>query len=97
MSFYADAQRYDLITGALSGAGPAEFYRRVAMQYGSPVLELACGSGRLSIPIARDGIEVVGIDASRLLKQMPPQNRDPLFWRVVLPLLLQRATVPRCG
>lgn len=63
-SFYSDAQRYDLISEALSGAGPAEFYRRLATQYGSPVLELACGSGRLSIPIAMDGIEVAGLDAS---------------------------------
>lgn len=64
MSISGDAQRYDLISEALSGAGPAEFYRRVAMRYGSPALELACGSGRLSIPIARGGIEIVGIDIS---------------------------------
>jgi ubiquinone/menaquinone biosynthesis C-methylase UbiE len=62
--FYDDAQRYDLISGALSEAGPVEFYRRHAMRYGNPVLELACGSGRLSIPMASSGIEVVGLDAS---------------------------------
>jgi len=31
---------------------------------GGPVLELACGSGRLTIPIARSGVEIVGADSS---------------------------------
>ena len=31
---------------------------------GGPVLELACGSGRLTIPIARRGVEIVGADSS---------------------------------
>ena len=30
----------------------------------SPVLDLACGTGRLAIPIARAGVAVVGLDAS---------------------------------
>jgi SAM-dependent methyltransferase len=29
-----------------------------------PVLELACGTGRLTIPIAQAGLEIVGLDAS---------------------------------
>jgi SAM-dependent methyltransferase len=31
---------------------------------GGPVLELACGSGRLTIPIAQSGVEIVGADSS---------------------------------
>jgi 2-polyprenyl-3-methyl-5-hydroxy-6-metoxy-1,4-benzoquinol methylase len=42
--------------------------------YGSPVLDLACGSGRLSIPIARDGREVV--ENELLARKMP------LNWRL---------------
>jgi SAM-dependent methyltransferase len=63
-AFYSDAQRYKLITGALSGAGPVEFYRQHARRLGASVLELACGTGRLSVPIAKDGLEVAGLDAS---------------------------------
>jgi ubiquinone/menaquinone biosynthesis C-methylase UbiE len=63
-TFYNNAQRYELTTGALSGAGPVEFYRRHAKRLGASVLELACGTGRLSIPMARDGLEVVGLDVS---------------------------------
>jgi 2-polyprenyl-3-methyl-5-hydroxy-6-metoxy-1,4-benzoquinol methylase len=41
--------------------GPCEgFYRELANRTGGAVLELACGTGRLSVPIAEDGHEVVG-------------------------------------
>src|SRR5215212_6993902 len=43
---------YDLIIGR----GPCEaFYRDLARQTGGPVLELACGTGRLTLPLAHDG------------------------------------------
>src|SRR5215218_8149650 len=48
--------------------GPCEaFYRDLARKTGGPILELACGTGRLTIPLARDGHEVVGLDASRTM------------------------------
>ena len=31
---------------------------------GGPVLELACGTGRLTLPLARQGVDIVGIDIS---------------------------------
>jgi SAM-dependent methyltransferase len=40
------------------------FYIDAAAESGSPVLELGCGTGRVMIPIARSGIEIVGIDSS---------------------------------
>jgi len=39
-----------------------EFYRQIVREFGDPVLELACGTGRVSIPLARDGHKVTGID-----------------------------------
>jgi SAM-dependent methyltransferase len=41
-----------------------EFYRRQISHYGQPVLELACGTGRLTIPLAEDGVDIVGLDIS---------------------------------
>lgn len=38
------------------------FYQRAARQHGSPVLELAVGTGRVAVPLALEGHEVVGID-----------------------------------
>jgi SAM-dependent methyltransferase len=40
------------------------FYLDLARQCGSPVLELACGTGRVAIPLADAGFEVWGIDLS---------------------------------
>lgn len=61
---YDDPSLYD----ALVRPGPCEaFYRSLAARVGGPVLELACGTGRLTIPIARDGHRVVGIDASPVM------------------------------
>jgi len=36
----------------------------MAKASGGPVLELACGTGRILLPIARQGIPIHGIDSS---------------------------------
>ncbi len=60
-SLYDDAALYD----AVVLPGPCEeFYRAEARQGIGPVLELACGTGRLTLPLARDGHDVTGLDAS---------------------------------
>jgi len=40
------------------------FFADAARAAGSPVLELGCGTGRVLIPTARAGIEIVGLDLS---------------------------------
>jgi SAM-dependent methyltransferase len=60
-SLYDHPDIYDV----MFPAGPAEeFYRRQAERAAGPVLELACGSGRYTVPVARDGHAVVGLDQS---------------------------------
>lgn len=65
-SLYSAPDLYD----RLMPPGPCEgFYRPLAARIGGPVLDLACGTGRLAIPLAEDGHVVVGIDASaRMLR-----------------------------
>ena len=41
-----------------------EFYVEEASASGGPVVELACGTGRISVPIAKAGIPLIGVDAS---------------------------------
>lgn len=54
-----------LLYDRLVRPGPCEgFYLHLAQQTGGPVLDLACGTGRLSIPFALAGHEVVGLDSS---------------------------------
>jgi ubiquinone/menaquinone biosynthesis C-methylase UbiE len=64
VNLYSDAQRYDLVMGAYASGDSLNFYRKQIGSYGEPVLELACGSGRLTIPLAREGIKITGMDIS---------------------------------
>jgi SAM-dependent methyltransferase len=41
------------------------FYLEEARRCGGPVVELGVGTGRIAIPIAADGIRVIGVDSSR--------------------------------
>lgn len=51
-----------------------------ALKYGSPVLELCCGTGRILLPIAREGIEITGVDISEKMlgKAKEKLNQEPL-------------------
>ncbi len=42
--------------------GDVEFYAAEARRAGSPVIELACGTGRVLIAVAEAGVEIVGLD-----------------------------------
>ena len=60
---------YDAIAGiydpwSASVTEDVEFYVEVALASGGPVVELAVGTGRVAIPIARAGVPVIGIDQS---------------------------------
>jgi SAM-dependent methyltransferase len=41
------------------------FYLGEARRSGGPVVELGVGTGRIGVPIAADGIRVIGVDSSR--------------------------------
>jgi len=41
------------------------FYLEEARRSGGPVVELGVGAGRIAVPIAADGIRVIGVDSSR--------------------------------
>jgi len=59
--FYADTLLYDLMFPA---EPYARFYTEEARQTNGPVLELACGTGQLLVPVARSGLRAVGLDLS---------------------------------
>src|SRR2546421_12996520 len=40
------------------------FYVEEARRTGGPVVELAVGTGRVAVPIASDGVRVIGVDSS---------------------------------
>ena len=61
---FMDPPNYDLEEGERSAPRIA-FYCELAKSFGGPVLEIACGSGLVTIPIAATGREVTGMDLAR--------------------------------
>ena len=57
-------------------SGDVDFYRTRARDSGGPVLELGCGTGRILVPIARDGIDITGLDSSRAMLERCRANLD---------------------
>jgi len=62
---YRDGRHYDAQNRGFVEDIP--FYLRQIDKYGTPVLELACGTGRITIPIAEKGFRVTGLDASEAM------------------------------
>lgn len=55
---------YDWENARTLGRRDVPFWQNVAKQTRGSVLELGCGTGRISLPLARAGVKVVGIDRS---------------------------------
>ncbi len=58
----AIAEYYDLV---FDQTDDVVFWQKLTQQLGSPVLELSCGNGRLTFPIAETGVAIVGIDIAK--------------------------------
>ncbi len=50
--------------------GDVEFYVSTALEAGSPVLELGCGTGRVLLPTAAAGVEVAGLEVDEAMLAM---------------------------
>ena len=62
--YYDDwAEIYDSIYSYVEEDIP--FFVEEAINYGGPILELGCGTGRVTIPIAKAGINITGLDISK--------------------------------
>jgi SAM-dependent methyltransferase len=57
---YANPVSYDIINDSFEPQG--SFYLALAQKVGGPVLELGCGTGRVTIPLARQGVNITGLD-----------------------------------
>jgi SAM-dependent methyltransferase len=55
---------YDWENARTLGRRDVPFWRNVALNVGGPVLELGCGTGRISIPLGRAGVPLYGVDRS---------------------------------
>jgi SAM-dependent methyltransferase len=55
------------------------FYVAAASKYGDPVLELGCGTGRVTMAIAKAGYRVVGLDISEKMLERAAEKRSTLL------------------
>ncbi len=76
------ARYYDGTYAALRGPD-ADFYLHLAQETGGPVLELGCGTGRVLLPIARAGLECVGLDCSPAMLDVLRAKNPPPSLRLV--------------
>src|SRR5680860_1576447 len=52
------------------------FWRAAAAQLGSPVLDLGCATGRIALPLARDGAQVWALDRSQAMLAELERRRE---------------------
>jgi ubiquinone/menaquinone biosynthesis C-methylase UbiE len=55
-------------------SGAREFIERLNLQKGMKVLDVACGAGNLSLPAARAGADVTGVDIAEYLIEQARKN-----------------------
>jgi ubiquinone/menaquinone biosynthesis C-methylase UbiE len=78
------AKYYDGAYAAMKDLVDVPFYADLAKRTGGPVLEVGCGTGRVLLPIARQGQKIDGVDSSPAmlrvltehLQSEPPEVRQ---------------------
>src|SRR5262249_17912884 len=82
------ARYYDPAYAADRRLNDLAFWLELAGRHGGPMLEIACGTGRVLLPIARSGVPIDGVDLSPemlgILKARPAQEPEEVRRRVAL-------------
>lgn len=75
-SFIADY--YDTSPILVKRTEDVAFYLNAAKKYADPVLELGCGTGRITMAIAEAGFRIVGLDISEKMLERAGEKRAAL-------------------
>lgn len=70
----AAAARYDALHA--TQIEDTAFYVEEAQNHGAPVLEIGCGTGRVTLAIAEAGVRVVGVDSSAHMLEVAASKRS---------------------
>jgi SAM-dependent methyltransferase len=86
---------YDAVAELHIAGSPVEgdvaFYLEQARRRGGPVLEVGCGTGRVAIVLAEQGVDVVGLDLSAAMLRIAERKRARLAPEVARRLTLVEA------
>lgn len=69
---------YDWENAQTVGRRDVAFWKRIATRSAGPVLELGAGTGRVLFPLARAGVQIVGIDRSAEMLARAQERRTRL-------------------
>jgi SAM-dependent methyltransferase len=77
--YTVSAKYYDEAYATAEDLRDLQFYLGMARRTGGPVLELACGTGRVLLPIAHQGLRIDGVDNSPAMLDQLQQKlaREP--------------------
>lgn len=71
---YEDSRVYDILFGEDISEKEIEFYKKLINKFGEPILELACGTGRITITLAKLGFNISGLDLSSTMIDLANQK-----------------------
>ena len=96
------AKHYDAEYSVKDDLVDRDFYFDLADEYGGPILEFGCGTGRITLPLARQGVDVTRMDASHpmleVLRAKLAKERESVqlaFWRTTLAAVVLLAIARR--
>ena len=72
------AESWDLLRGDTSQWPDRFFYLELIKQYGQPVLDVGCGTGRLLLDYSQQGIDIEGVDNSPDMLAMCRQKAEKM-------------------
>ncbi len=78
MMYTAFASYYDKLTGNISYSQRAQYFDAILKHFGASgpiLLDLACGTGSLSVEMARRGYDVIGVDRSAEMLSVAMEKR----------------------
>ena len=74
-SLYFDGRHYDSRLSKFTK--DISFWIQAAKEWGGPILELGCGTGRVVVPLSREGFQVTGVDLSEsMLREARRKSRE---------------------
>src|SRR5580765_226846 len=89
----AYAPFYDWENAQTRKRSDVPFWRRLAVKTAGRVLELGCGTGRISIPLVCAGVSLVGVDRSEPMLAEARRKFNARARRAAAPLRLIRADI----
>jgi len=77
---YNDPISYDIENDAYTGE--LNLLGNWAIKQGGPIIDLACGTGRMTIPLAQKGFELIGVDIHAGMLELAKKKANEIFIQI---------------